>query len=49
METQTIDDKIKVLQTEISVETDVQKKQDLNRKLLKLQLRKKIITLNGTQ
>jgi len=39
---QTIDDKIKVLQTRISVEKEPNKKAELNKQLLTLRLRKEI-------
>lgn len=39
---QTIDDKIKVLQTRISVEHDPTQKQELNKQLQKLKLEKEI-------
>ncbi len=39
---QTIDDKIKILQTRISVEHDPTQKQELNKQLQKLKLEKEI-------
>jgi hypothetical protein len=41
----TIDDKIKILQTKISVENEPNRKAELNKQLLTLRLRKQIETI----